>query len=76
VAPILRAAVAVGGSVVVSGVLTDQRPAVIASATHLGLVPLGEETADGWLAVTFATRRPARSVPTPTPSSHPAASSR
>jgi ribosomal protein L11 methyltransferase len=54
VAPTLRGAVAVGGSVVVSGVLTDQRPAVIASATHLGLVPLGEETADGWLAVTFA----------------------
>ena len=54
VAPTLRSAVAVGGSVVVSGVLADQQPAVIASATHVGLVPLGEETADGWLAVTFA----------------------
>jgi ribosomal protein L11 methylase PrmA len=54
VIPTLRAAVAVGGSVVASGVLADQRPAVVFAATRLGLVPQGEETADGWLAVTFA----------------------
>ncbi|MGH9249709.1 MAG: 50S ribosomal protein L11 methyltransferase [Acidimicrobiales bacterium] len=50
----LRAALAADGSLVVSGILIDQRPQAIASASRLGLVPVGEETADGWLAVTFA----------------------
>jgi ribosomal protein L11 methyltransferase len=50
----LRTALAADGSLVVSGILIDQRPQAIASASQLGLVPVGEETADGWLAVTFA----------------------
>jgi ribosomal protein L11 methyltransferase len=53
VAPALVAAMAADGSLVVSGILVDQRPPVIAAATRLGLVPRGEETADGWLAITF-----------------------
>ncbi len=53
-APALRAALAADGSLVVSGILIDQRPQAIASAGRLGLVPVGEEMADGWLAVTFA----------------------
>ncbi len=54
VAPALRAALAADGSLVTSGILVDQRPPVIASVTRLGLVPVAEDTADGWLAVTFA----------------------
>ena len=57
VIPALGAALA-DGSLVVSGVLVDQRQAVIASATRLGLDPVGEETAEGWLAVTFTSRTP------------------
>ena len=53
-APALRAALAAAGTLVVSGILVDQRPPVIANATRLGLSRLGEETADGWLALTFA----------------------
>ena len=54
VVPALGAALAAGGTLVVSGILADQRPPVMEAAARLGLVPLGEETADGWLAVTFA----------------------
>jgi ribosomal protein L11 methyltransferase len=50
----LRAGLAADGSLVVSGILIEQRPQAIASASRLGLIPVGEETADGWLAVTFA----------------------
>lgn len=53
VAPALRAALAAGGLLVVSGILVGQRPLVMAGAARLGLVPLGEKTAEGWLAVTF-----------------------
>ena len=53
-APALRAALAAAGTLVVSGILVDQRPPVIATATRLGLSRVGEETADGWLALTFA----------------------
>ena len=54
VTPALRAALAAGGSLVVSGILVDQRPPVVDAAARLGLAPLGEETAEGWLAATFA----------------------
>ena len=54
VAPALLAALAVDGSLVVSGILVDQRTPMIAATTRLGLVPVGEQAADGWLAVTFA----------------------
>ena len=53
-APALRAALAAAGSLVVSGILVDQRTPVIGAAAPLGLVPVGEEIADGWLVVTFA----------------------
>lgn len=53
VAPALRAALAARGILVASGLLVDQRPPVMAGAARLGLVPLGEESAEGWLAVTF-----------------------
>jgi ribosomal protein L11 methyltransferase len=53
-APALAAALAVDGSLVVSGVLVDQRRPVVAAATGWGLVPVGEEVTEGWLAVTFA----------------------
>jgi ribosomal protein L11 methyltransferase len=52
--PALGAALAAGGTLVVSGILADQQPPVMEAAARLGLVPLGEETADGWLAVTLA----------------------
>jgi ribosomal protein L11 methyltransferase len=55
-APALAAALAAGGSLAMSGVLVDQRRPVVAAATGSGLVPVGEETAEGWLAVTFARR--------------------
>ena len=55
-APALVAALAASGSLVVSGILDDQRPPVIASVTRLGLVPAGEEVTEGWLSVTFARR--------------------
>jgi ribosomal protein L11 methyltransferase len=56
VAPALRAALSADGSLVVSGILVDQRRPVMAGAASLGLDPVGEETAEGWLAVTFARR--------------------
>jgi len=52
-----RRHLAAGGSLVVSGILVGQRPPVMEAAARLGLVPLGEEAAEGWLALTF-TRRP------------------
>jgi ribosomal protein L11 methyltransferase len=55
-APALAAALAVDGSLVVSGVLVDQRRPVVAAATGRGLVPVGEEVTEGWLAVTLARR--------------------
>jgi ribosomal protein L11 methyltransferase len=55
-APALAAALAVDGSLVVSGVLVDQRRPVVAAATGWGLVPVGEEVTEGWLAVTFGRR--------------------
>ncbi|HET6835766.1 MAG TPA: 50S ribosomal protein L11 methyltransferase [Acidimicrobiales bacterium] len=54
VAPALRAALAAEGALVMSGILVEQRPPVIATASRLGLTQVGEETADGWLAATFA----------------------
>ena len=54
-APALGAALAAEGSLVVSGVLVDQRAAVVAAAGSC-LVPVGEEAAEGWLAVTFVRR--------------------
>jgi ribosomal protein L11 methylase PrmA len=38
----------------VSGVLVDQRRSVVAAAARSGLVPVGEEISESWLAVTFA----------------------
>ncbi|HZA76293.1 MAG TPA: 50S ribosomal protein L11 methyltransferase [Acidimicrobiales bacterium] len=52
-APALRAALADGGTLVVSGVLVGQRGPVNDAAAALGLVPAGEDTDDGWLAVTL-----------------------
>jgi ribosomal protein L11 methyltransferase len=54
VTPALRAALAAGGSLVVSGIVVDQRAPVTEAAARLGLVSLGEETDEGWLAATFA----------------------
>ena len=54
VVPALGAALAPGSYMVVSGILADQQPPVMEAAARLGLVPVGEETADGWLAVTLA----------------------
>jgi predicted RNA methylase len=53
-APALRAGLALDGSLVVSGVLADQRTPVIGAAARLGLTSVDEEVAEGWLAVTFA----------------------
>jgi ribosomal protein L11 methyltransferase len=53
-APPLRAALAADGTLVVSGVLVDQRRPVIDATAPLGLVTTGEDTDDGWLAVTLA----------------------
>jgi len=50
----LEAALTADGSLAVSGVLVDQRRSVVAAAARSGLVPVGEETSEGWLAVTFA----------------------
>jgi ribosomal protein L11 methyltransferase len=50
-APALRAALADGGTLVVSGVLVGQRGPAIDAAAALGLVPAGEDTDGGWLAV-------------------------
>lgn len=52
-APALRVALAAAGTLVVSGVLVDQRRPVIRAADSVGLAPLDEEVVDGWLAVTF-----------------------
>jgi ribosomal protein L11 methyltransferase len=54
-APALGAALATDGSLVVSGVLVDQRRPVVAAAGS-GLVPVAEDAAEDWLAVTFARR--------------------
>jgi ribosomal protein L11 methyltransferase len=54
----LGAALTADGSLAVSGVLVDQRQPVVAAAARSGLVPVGEETTEDWLAVTFA--RPTR----------------
>jgi ribosomal protein L11 methyltransferase len=54
--PALGAALTAEGSLAVSGVVVDQRRPVVAAATRSGLVPVGEEAAEGWLAVTFARR--------------------
>jgi ribosomal protein L11 methyltransferase len=51
----LGAALAADGSLVVSGVLVDQRRPVVAAAGS-GLVPVAEDAAEGWLAVTFVRR--------------------
>jgi ribosomal protein L11 methyltransferase len=53
-APALGTAVAADGSLVVSGVVVDQRRPMLAAAVRSGLVPVGEEAIEGWLAVTFA----------------------
>jgi ribosomal protein L11 methyltransferase len=55
-APTLRAALTADGSVAMSGLVVDQRRPVVAAATRSGLVPVGEQAAEGWLAVTFARR--------------------
>jgi ribosomal protein L11 methyltransferase len=56
--PALGAALTADGSLAVSGVLVDQRRPVVAAAARSGLVPVGEETAEDWLAVILA--RPIR----------------
>jgi ribosomal protein L11 methyltransferase len=55
-APALGAALTADGSLAVSGVVVDQRRPVVAAATRSGLVPVGEQAAEGWLAVIFARR--------------------
>ena len=55
-APALGTALAADGSLVVSGVVVDQRRSVVAAATESGLVPVGEESVEGWLAISFARR--------------------
>jgi ribosomal protein L11 methyltransferase len=52
-APSLRAALAAGGSLVVSGVLAAQRQAVVDAVTPLGMVVVGEELDAGWSALTL-----------------------
>jgi len=54
-APALGAALAADGLLVVSGVLVDQQRPVVAAAGS-GLVPVAEDAAEGWLAVTFVRR--------------------
>jgi ribosomal protein L11 methyltransferase len=56
--PALGAVLTAGGLLAVSGVVVDQRQPVVAAAGRSGLVPVGEEAAEGWLAITFA--RPTR----------------
>jgi ribosomal protein L11 methyltransferase len=53
-APALGPALTAAGSLAVSGVVVDQRQPVVAAAARSGLVPVGEQVAEGWLAVTFA----------------------
>jgi len=55
-APALGAALTADGSLAVSGVVVDQRRPMVAAAARSGLVPVGEEAIEGWLAVTFARR--------------------
>jgi ribosomal protein L11 methyltransferase len=56
--PALGAVLTADGLLAVSGVVVDQRQPVVAAAGRSGLVPVGEEAAEGWLAITFA--RPTR----------------
>src|SRR5919106_748617 len=74
-APALRAALADGGTLVVSGVLVGQRGPVNDAAAALGLVPAGEDTDDGWLAVTL-TCLPNRTQPAGSSREMPPASDR
>ena len=53
VAPVVSAALATGGVAVVSGVLVDQRDALLAAAAAAGLVASSEQTDDGWSALTL-----------------------
>jgi ribosomal protein L11 methyltransferase len=55
-APALGAALTADGSLAVSGVVVDQRRPMVAAGVRSGLVPVGEEAIEGWLAVTFARR--------------------
>jgi ribosomal protein L11 methyltransferase len=55
-APALGAALTTDGSLAVSGVVVGQRGPMVAAAGRSGLVPVGEEAIEGWLAVTFAHR--------------------
>lgn len=54
--PALGAALTADGSLAVSGVVVDQRQPLVAAATRSGLVPVDEDAAEGWLAITFARR--------------------
>jgi ribosomal protein L11 methyltransferase len=75
--PALGGALTADGVLAVSGVVVDQRQPVVAAAIRSGLVPVGEEAAEGWLAVIFARRAgPLGASEAPAPRAHPAASSR
>ncbi len=50
----LRAALAPGGTLVLSGVLAEQRPSLLAA--YKPLEPAAEQADEGWLAVTFRAR--------------------
>jgi ribosomal protein L11 methyltransferase len=55
-APALGAALAADGSLAVSGIVVGQRRPTVTAAARSGLVPVGGEAIEGWLAVTFARR--------------------
>ena len=53
VAPVVARAVAPGGAVVLSGLLTGQRDAVLDAYRPSGLRAVGERVEEGWLALTL-----------------------
>ena len=53
VAPVVTRALAPGGTVVVSGLLTGQRDAVLDAYRPAGLAVVGQRVEDGWLALTL-----------------------
>jgi ribosomal protein L11 methylase PrmA len=59
VAPTVARVAGRHAAVVISGVLTDQRAAVLAPYAGLGLEPVAERTDEGWLALTLRVGRPA-----------------
>jgi ribosomal protein L11 methyltransferase len=53
VAPVVAAALAPAGAVVLSGALVDQRADVVATYGAVGLAPVDERAEDGWLGLTL-----------------------